>query len=85
MLDDADSGAQCVSDEKSQATFDLDVAADGSIVVGSYGFGSGDALRAIDGGARLERTGVDKDVRDVVTYRRVEALPAWCLAQLEDL
>jgi hypothetical protein len=81
---EADRGAMCGADGKSQAQFDL-VHTGSALSMGSYAYGGGDELEVIDGEV-LQRSAEEKGVTYVVTYERWdEELPTWCQEQLAEL
>jgi hypothetical protein len=85
MVLGATAGALCVSDGKSQASFDL-VLAEGALTMGDYAYGGGDTLEVSADGSTLERRSEEKGVVYTSTYARWEAaLPGWCSEQLDAL
>jgi hypothetical protein len=84
MVLQAEEGAVCVSDGKSQAHFDL-VSEGGKLTMGDYDYGGGDLIEVIEEGTMLRRTAEEKGVTYVDTYERWDAaLPGWCIEQLAE-
>lgn len=83
VLDASGQGYLCNEDGKSQAEFPLTIE-NGHAVMGDYGYGTGDEL-SLWGRNNIVRTGIDHGETYTVHYRRVQGVPSWCTAQIEEM
>jgi hypothetical protein len=82
VIEASGQGYLCNEDGKSQAEFAL-VSQEGHTFMGDYEYGTGDELSV--SGNTLTRVGTDHGETYTVSHTRVNSLPAWCTAQIEEM
>jgi hypothetical protein len=85
IVETSGDGYLCNEDGKSQAIFSVTLDSPNEATMGQYGYGGGDVLSVDSTGNILTRTGKDHNETYVVAYSRVNALPDWCQAQIDEM
>jgi hypothetical protein len=84
MVIEEEQGFLCANDGRSQGSFSY-TQSGSDLIMGSYGYGSGDTLHILEEGTRMERSTVDKGEASLSYYRKVTGVPTWCTDQIETM